>query len=47
MVFGISAQNPLMVLAASLAVIAMAALAACVPIWRATQVDLIRHLHDA
>jgi hypothetical protein len=47
LVFGIPAQNPFMFLAASGAVIAMAALAAMVPIWRATLVDPVRHLHDA
>jgi predicted permease len=47
MVFGISAQNPLMLLAASVSVIAMAALAACIPIWRATRVDPVRDLHSA
>jgi ABC-type antimicrobial peptide transport system permease subunit len=47
MVFGISASNPLTLLAACLAVIALASLAACVPIWRATRVDAIHHLRDA
>jgi putative ABC transport system permease protein len=47
MVFGISAKNPLMLVAASGVVVAMVALAAGVPVWRATRVDPIRHLHDA
>ena len=46
MVFGISAKNPLMLVAAAGVVLAMVALAAGVPVWRATRVDPIRHLHD-
>jgi putative ABC transport system permease protein len=46
MVFGVSAENPGMLLAAGAAVIALAALAASVPLWRATQVDALRNLHD-
>jgi putative ABC transport system permease protein len=46
MVFGISAQNPFMFLAASAVVIAVAALAASVPVWRAVRVDPMRHLQD-
>jgi predicted permease len=44
MVFGISARSPLMLLAASLTVIAIAAFAAGVPIWRATRVDPLRQI---
>lgn len=47
MVFGISARNPAMLLVSAAAVIALAALAAAVPAYRATQVDPIRNLHDA
>ena len=47
LVFGISEQNPWMLLAASAVVIAVAALAVSVPIWRATRVDPVLHLHDA
>ena len=46
MVFGVSAENPEMMLAAGAAVIAIAALAAGVPLWRATQVDAVRNLHS-
>ena len=44
LVFRISAWNPPVMLAAVAAVIFMAALAAAVPIWRATRVDAIRNL---
>jgi len=47
LVFGVSAQNPGMILAAAAGVMAIAALAASVPSWRATQVDAVHHLHDA
>jgi predicted permease len=47
MLFGVSAKNPWMFVAASGVVVAMVALAAGVPVWRATRVDPIRHLHDA
>lgn len=47
MVFGVSSQNPEIMLASGAAVIAIAALAASVPLWRATQVDAVRNLHDA
>ena len=47
LVFGVSAQNPSIMLAAAVGVMALAALAASVPLWRATQVDAVRHLHDA
>ena len=45
LVFGVSAQNPFMVAAAACAVIGIAALAALVPIWRATRVDAVGRLH--
>jgi putative ABC transport system permease protein len=47
MVFGISARNPAMMLAAGVAVIGIATMAACVPLWRTTRVDVVRNLHDA
>jgi putative ABC transport system permease protein len=47
LVFGVSAQNPGMILAAAVGVMAIAALAASVPLWRATRVDAVHHLHDA
>ena len=46
LVFGVSAQDPGMMLAACVAVIGIAALAASVPVWRATQIDAVRNLHD-
>jgi putative ABC transport system permease protein len=47
MLFGISPRSPAMMLGAVVTVIMMAALAASVPLWRATQVDAIRNLRDA
>jgi putative ABC transport system permease protein len=47
LVFGVSARNPAMMLAAGAAVIGIAALAASVPLWRATRVDTVRYLHDS
>ncbi|MBZ5595666.1 MAG: ABC transporter permease [Acidobacteriia bacterium] len=47
LVFGVSAQDPGMMLVAVAAVLAIAALASSVPLWRATRVDAVRHLHDA
>src|ERR1700687_5986576 len=44
---GVSARNPGMMLAAGAAVIGIAALAASVPVWRATRIDAVRNLHDA
>ena len=46
LVFGISTRNRVMMLAAGAAVIGIAALAASVPLWRATRVDAVRYLHD-
>ena len=45
LVFGVSAQDPLMLAAAALAVLASIILAALLPVWRATQVDTVRKLH--
>jgi predicted permease len=47
LVFGVSARNPGMMFAAGAAVIGIAALAASVPVWRATRIDAVRNLHDA
>jgi predicted permease len=47
LVFGVSAHNPLMMLAAAVAVMAIAALAASVPLWRATRTDAVQNLHEA
>ena len=44
LVFGVSARNPLMLAAAGAGVIAIAALAASVPLWRATRVDAAKNL---
>jgi predicted permease len=46
MVFGVSAENPGMLVTAGAAVVALAALAATVPLWRATKVDAVRNLHS-
>ena len=46
-VFGVSARNPSVILAAAAAVIAIAALAAGFPLWRATRVDPASNLRDA
>jgi putative ABC transport system permease protein len=46
LVFGISARNPGMLAAAALGVIALAALAALLPAWRATRIDAIQKLHQ-
>jgi len=47
LVFGVTARNPLMMLLAGAAVIAIAALAASLPLWRATHTDAVRNLHEA
>lgn len=47
LVYGVTAHSPLMMLAAGAAVILIAALAAGVPIWRATHTDAVRNLHEA
>ena len=47
LVFGVTARNPLMMLLAGTAVIAIAALAASLPLWRATRTDAVRNLHEA
>jgi putative ABC transport system permease protein len=46
LVFGVSARNPEMLLGAGAAVVAIAALAASLPLWRATRVDPVHDLHD-
>jgi putative ABC transport system permease protein len=45
LVFGVSAQDPLMLAAAAFAVLAIIILAALLPVWRATQIDTVRKLH--
>jgi len=47
LVYGVTARNPLMMLLAGAAVIAIAALAAGLPLWRATHTDAVRNLHEA
>jgi len=47
LVFGVTARNPLMMLLAGAAVIAIAALAAGLPLRRATHTDAVRNLHEA
>ena len=47
LVFGVSARNPGMMILAGAVVIGIAALAASVPLVRATRVDAARNLHDA
>jgi predicted permease len=47
LVFGVKAQSPLMMTLAGVAVIVIAAVAASVPVWRATHTDPVRNLHDA
>jgi ABC-type antimicrobial peptide transport system permease subunit len=46
-VFGVSSRDPGLMLAAVGVVIAVAALAASAPIWRATKTDPVRYLHEA
>jgi putative ABC transport system permease protein len=45
LVFGVTEHSPLIVLAAG--VIAIVALAAGIPLWRATHTDAVRNLHEA
>lgn len=47
LVFGVKAHNPLMMFLAGGAVIAIAALAASIPLWRATHTDAVRNLREA
>src|SRR5262249_50522228 len=47
LVFGVGLRDPAIILAAGATVVATAALAAGVPLWRATRVDPIRNLRDA
>jgi putative ABC transport system permease protein len=46
-VFGVSARDPRMMAAASLAVLLVAALAAAIPSWRASRIDAARRLQGA
>jgi predicted lysophospholipase L1 biosynthesis ABC-type transport system permease subunit len=47
LVFGVKAHNPLMMFLAGGAVIAIAALAASIPLWRAIHTDAVRNLREA
>jgi predicted permease len=47
LVFGVSASNPSMIVLAGAAVVAIATLAAALPVWRAMHTDPVRNLHEA
>ena len=47
LVFGVSERNPAMLVVAAVLVLAVAAAAAGLPLWRAARVDVVRNLHDA
>ena len=47
MVYGVSERSPATMLLAIVVVLAIAALAAGLPVWRATRVDVIRNLREA
>ena len=47
LLFGVGAGSPLMMLFAGATVIAIAALAAALPVWRAMHTDPVRNLHEA
>jgi ABC-type lipoprotein release transport system permease subunit len=47
LVFGVSADSPAMMMLAGAAVIAFAAVAASLPVWRAVRTDPVRNLHEA
>jgi hypothetical protein len=47
LVFGVKAHSPVMMLVAGAAVIVIAAVAAIMPLWRATHTDAVRNLHEA
>jgi predicted permease len=47
LVFGVTEHSPLMLLVAAAAVIAVAALAASIPLWRATHTDAVQNLHES
>jgi putative ABC transport system permease protein len=47
LVYGVSAHDPAMMAAASLAVLFVAALAAAIPAWRASRVNAARRLQGA
>lgn len=47
LVFGVSAESPWMMLLAAATVVAISAIAASLPVWRATQTDPVRNLHEA
>jgi putative ABC transport system permease protein len=44
LVFGVSARNGAIMAMAAAAVVGMAAIAAAIPVWRATRVDAVDHL---
>jgi ABC-type antimicrobial peptide transport system permease subunit len=47
LVLGVSEHNPAIMIGAATVVLGMAAMAAGLPLWRATRVDPVRYLHDA
>ena len=47
LVFGVTEHSPLMLLVAAAAVLAVAALAASIPLWRATHTDAVQNLHES
>jgi putative ABC transport system permease protein len=47
LVFGVKARNPLMMFLAGGAVMAIAAVAASIPLWRAIHTDAVRNLREA
>jgi predicted permease len=47
LVFGVSADSPLMLLFAGAVITGIAALAATLPVWRAMRTDPVRNLHEA
>ncbi len=46
-VYGVSERSPVTMLLAIVVVLAIAALAAGLPVWRATRVNVSRHLREA
>jgi putative ABC transport system permease protein len=47
LVFGVSTHDPVVICSAALAALLIVLLAAAVPLWRATQIDPVKALHEA